>query len=152
MLEPLKILLGRWEGEGVAIYPTIAETPYREVLIFTLDEPHDALQYEQKTWRAADGRLLAWEFGFVHLLEDGSVRVNNSQNNGRVEVMEGALTPHAGGFALTLLTMLFGNDPRMVEARREWRVDGAVLTTRHEMATQTVREMHTHLEATLCRR
>lgn len=151
MIDALMQLLGRWEGEGSAFYPTITQQDYLEQLSFAYDEPHDVLQYEQKTWRKHNGLLLHWELGFIRVLEDGSVVLNNTANNGRVEVMRGLVTWREAGFQVSLASSLFGNDPRMVQAAREWCIEGDVLTYEHVMATQSVRESQPHLRARLRR-
>jgi len=42
-------LIGRREGNGVASYPTIETTHYREVLTFQQQDDEPRLHYEQKT-------------------------------------------------------------------------------------------------------
>ena len=149
MNEALLKLLGRWEGEGTALFPTITEAAYIDTLTFSLDEPHDLIQYEQKTWRKETQKQSHWEFGFIRQLDDGTVVLNNTQNNGRFEVMSSSLTPQPGRFLLHFTTTAFSNDPRMVKAEREWRVEGDTLTYVQSMATQTVPDLQAHLRATL---
>jgi hypothetical protein len=151
MIDALMQLLGRWEGEGLAFFPTITQQDYVEHLSFTYDEPHDVIQYEQKTWRKHNGLLLHWEFGFIRMLEDQSLVLNNTANNGRVEVMTGQITSLDNGFQVSLNSTLFGNDPRMVKAAREWCIEGDVLTYDHMMVTQTVSSTRPHLRARLRR-
>lgn len=152
MIETLKLLLGNWEGEGTATFPTIAQQDYLEKLSFALDEPHSAIQYEQKTWRKESKQLLHWEFGFIRVREDQSLLVNNVQSNGRTEAMTGHATLTETGLLLSLTTSAFGSDPRMLAAARELSVEGDVLTYTQSMATQTVPDAKTHLHAVLRKR
>ena len=46
----IKLFLeGEWRGEGFAKFPTIQDTGYTEVLIFTPDGDKDSIHYNQKT-------------------------------------------------------------------------------------------------------
>jgi hypothetical protein len=46
----MKMLLeGEWRGEGMAKFPTIEDTQYTEVCIFTPDEDKDSIHFDQKT-------------------------------------------------------------------------------------------------------
>ena len=146
--------LGVWRGTGLAIYPTIETTPYREELIFTAHEGKPIAQVEQKTWRIhADQTetLLHWEFGFVRQVSDTIYEWINAQNNGRVEVLKGALSGSADSWILDLHSVAFANDARMLQSTRHYQVDAGQLSYTMVMATQTHPTLETHLQATLRR-
>lgn len=149
MLEQLKALVGTWTGDGVATYPTMEDTPYTERLSFQLNDGATYLQYEQKTRRTETNAQSHWEFGFLRILDDGSVEMANVQSGGRVEVLVGEV--HAGGdeTKLVLTSTHFGNDPRMVAARREFTVSEGQLHYDQVMTTQTTTASTRHLKATL---
>jgi hypothetical protein len=151
MMKFLLGLNGVWTGTGIATYPPTETQSYREQLTFQPDDAQTVLRYEQKAWRLPSEEFLFWETGFVCPLEDSSIDLINAQKNGRVEVMNGSLTPQNSGFTLSLTTALFGNDPRMIEARREFHLDGATLRYQQWIATQTYPEVFLHLEMTLGR-
>lgn len=150
----MKELLGTWQGMGLAIYPTIETTRYREELIFREHEGAPRVQYNQKTWRihADNGEtLLHWELGFIRKLEDGGFEWLNAQNNGRVEVMQGTIMTSPGRLVLDFRSVTFANDPRMIQAGRQVTVEGNILRYRMMMETQSNPGFELHLEAELVR-
>jgi hypothetical protein len=145
-----------WRGRGVAFYPTIDTTHYREELAFQDHPDAPRIQYEQKTWRIhADGSesLLHWEFGFLMLLGDDALQWINAQNNGRVEVMMGNFSDENGVFLMEVGSTAFANDPRMVESSRRVEVSEGRLRYVQMMSTTTTESpsMQVHLEAELTR-
>jgi len=149
---PLQALVGVWQGEGVARFPTIVETRYTEELAVEHDAARDVLVYEQKV-RLPDGSVSHREVGFIQVLDDGGVQLWNVQNNGRVEVLRGSLEglhPSAG-IELDLRSVGFENDPRMLGSTRRIRVEGESLTYEQSMATTTAPddELRPHLSARL---
>lgn len=151
MLEPLMPLVGTWTGEGLATYPTMEDTAYRERLTIQPDEKGSLLQYEQKTWRAATGLQSHWEFGFIIPQEDGSLEIVNTQSGGRVEALAGRVQSTGGGVKLILSSTLEGNDPRMVASDRQISVEGDTLRYELVMSTQTTPNLTLHLKAELAR-
>lgn len=147
-------LIGLWEGTGVASYPTIETTEYREVLRYQQQDDEVRLYYEQKTWRivAGEQKILHWESGFIRQIDDDDYEWINSQNNGRVEVMKGTLTATDNGLELKFETVTFANDPRMKTATRSLIVSGDELRYEPIMATQTHEATTLHLEARLKRK
>ncbi|MCI0712300.1 MAG: FABP family protein [Chloroflexi bacterium] len=150
----LSTLIGTWQGEGTAIYPTIDTTRYREILIFRDFEGKPIIQVEQKIWRIHDDgseSLLHWESGFIRELEDGYEWIN-AQSNGRTEVLKGRVQIIGDNLELNFGSIGFMNDPRMVQSGRTVTVNGNSLTYKLSMATQVTAEYQTHLEAALSRR
>ena len=117
----MKQLIGTWQGTGIASYPSIETTHYREVLIF---EPHDddpILKVEQKTWRIHPDKsesLLFWECGFLRQLSDSEYEYINAQNNGRAEVLRGAIKIEANTFQIKLQNIEYANNSKMLNAER----------------------------------
>jgi hypothetical protein len=149
----LSKLIGTWQGEGMAIYPTIDSTRYREVLAFREFDGKPIIQIEQKTWRIHnDGSesLLHWEAGFIRELEGGYEWIN-AQSNGRTEVLKGTIQIVGDNLELNFGSAGFMNDPRMVQSGRTVIVNGNSLTYKLSMATQMTAEYQMHLEATLTR-
>ncbi len=147
-------LLGKWTGFGTAIYPTIATTQYREVLVFSEHPGKPMLQIEQKVWRIHPDEtesLLHWEFGFMSILPDGTYQWINTQNNGRLEVLRCNAVPDDKAFKMKFISTGFMNDPRMVAAERTLEIDGKNLCYTLAMTTQAVAEHQVHLQAQLSR-
>ncbi len=148
----MKQLIGTWQGTGNAFYPTIETARYREVLTFREHDDKPIVQYEQKTWRLHDDgteTLLHWEFGFIRQLDDETYEWVNSQNNGRVEVLNGDVTLKDNVLILRFKSSAFANDPRMVASTRQYEVKDGILWYLVSMTTQSNRKHDAHLEATL---
>lgn len=149
MIQKLSPLIGRWKGGGLASYPTMPDVEYTETLTF---QPHDQnkyIQYEQKTWRTETGEQSHWELGFFRFLEDETLELSNAQSGGRLEIANGKLELLPKGFQLILNSINLSNDPRMVEARREFILEEGQLRYHMSMATQTTPELTVHLMANL---
>ncbi len=150
----MKRLIGEWHGKGIAKFPTIESTEYREILTF---QPHDAdsiLQVEQKTWRIhADQSesLLYWECGFIRQLEESRCEWINAQNNGRTEVLNGDMLASLDILQFNLRSVDFSNDARMIQSTRLIKVMRNYLSYSVEMATQAEPTLQQHLEAHLRR-
>ena len=150
----MKQFVGQWRGMGMASYPTIESTPYREVLTFTWDNNEPIAQYEQMTWRIhADQSesLLHWERGFLRQLDDINYEWISAQNNGRAEVLKGSLLNYGERTELNLSSVGFANDPRMVQSTRHFEVTDEQLRYTMKMITQAHSEMEIHLQAALRR-
>src|SRR5215813_13191923 len=125
----LSALLGTWRGEGSGQFPTIPSFNYVEECVFSSNDCEPIIHFEQKTWvKSSDetnGRPLHWESGFIRAIEDGSVEISNAQNGGRVEVLRGVIDETAyleGILLLTLESVLFGNDPRLIHTTRKYQL------------------------------
>lgn len=153
-IELLKSLIGEWTGRGRGGYPTIKPFEYIETLRFSADD-RPMVHYEQITKRRNFGMdeyvSSHWENGFIRLLDDGQVQINNTQSGGRVEVLTGSLEQTKNGFVMRLVSTSFLNDPRMLETTRVIEVDGDTLHFKMLMRIKTVSKMTVHLEAKLIR-
>ena len=155
-MSKLAMLLGVWRGEGSGGFPTIESFDYTEETSFHSNGREPLVHFEQKTWvksaTETNGDPLHWESGFIRVIEDGSVEMSNAQNGGRVEVLKGQIDQQAslnGGFLLALESVLFGNDPRLVQTRRTYELRDGKLSYFVEMATGRTPELQRHLQAVL---
>lgn len=91
-LEPLKFLLGTWEGAGVGGYPTIEEFNFGQEMSFT-HNGKPFLIYTSCTWMIEKdgtlGRPLATETGYWRPLPDHQVEVTLAHPTGIVEIYVG---------------------------------------------------------------
>jgi hypothetical protein len=93
-LEPLKFLLGTWEGAGVGGYPTIEGFRFGQEVSFThIGKPF--LIYGSRTWHIEEdgslGRPLATETGYWRPRPDHQVEVTLAHPTGIVEVYVGTV-------------------------------------------------------------
>jgi hypothetical protein len=94
-LEPLRFLLGRWEGAGVVGYPTIDSAQFgQEISFWHNGKPY--LIYSSRSWLLdADGRIgrpLAMETGFWRPQDDGQLEVMLAHASGITEIYLGQVT------------------------------------------------------------
>lgn len=151
-VEPLAFLLGSWEGEGTASFPTIEEdVPYGERVAFEhVGGPF--VLYSQESWVLADGSPLHFERGGLRPGPDGAIELVLAHPvQGVVEVAHGRLdgtsfdlTTDEGSFVRTRT-----GDPVAAVARR-YRVWGTVMTYEIDLATDDV-ALTRHLVAELRR-
>jgi hypothetical protein len=151
-------LLGVWRGTGNGKFPTIESFAYTEELKFESNSCEPLIHFEQKTWdqssTESNGSPLHWESGFIRPVEDGSIEISNAQNGGRVEVLKGCIDMDEylkGALRLSLESILFGNDPRLVQTRRTLTLKDNTLSYLIEMATVRTPQLQQHLEAVLTR-
>jgi hypothetical protein len=148
----LRALHGTWRGEGEGRFPTISTFAYSETLSFEWCPDREVLRYEQDT-RLASGSPSHWEVGFflpgrgpssgeTAPPGDAWVHVSNTQDGGRVEVLEGRLWPGDDGSSrvLRLESVHHGHDPRLVTPARELQLHPDRLTWTVSMATTTTSE------------
>ncbi|MEU8798935.1 FABP family protein [Spirillospora sp. NPDC048819] len=93
-LEPLKFLLGTWEGAGVGGYPTIESFNFGQELSFThIGKPF--LIYASRTWLIEEdgtlGRRLATETGYWRPGPGNGVEVTLAHPTGIVEIYVGTV-------------------------------------------------------------
>jgi hypothetical protein len=94
-LEPLKFLLGQWEGAGVGGYPTIESFRFGQEISFShIGKPY--LIYNSRTWRLDDagnlGAPLALESGYWRPRPDGRLEVIIAHPTGIAEIYLGEVT------------------------------------------------------------
>ena len=153
-LEYLRQLLGRWQGNGSASFPTIQTFPYREELEFMANDVQPLLRYEQRTWKRLEtGEYTPshWETGFWRVLPSGEIQVLCAQSGGRVEVLQGLVDMLPGGFAVNLRSVLVGNDARINHTARHLLIQEGTLQYTMHMSTTAVQELTKHLDASLKR-
>jgi hypothetical protein len=148
-IAPLAFLLGRWQGQGIAIYPTMnAPVPYREELGFDhVGDPF--LRYEQESWTAED-EPLHFERGFWRLRGD-ALEVTLAHPLGLAEVAHGRLTGSRIELASDGAIGRTATGSAVTGLRRRYRVEGDVLGYEIEMAMDEV-PFALHLRAELRRR
>lgn len=146
MTERIEPLVGTWFGEGLAEYPTIEAEKYTERLTFVRDKD-TRLFYEQVAWRES-GELLHHESGFVIDGEKG-LQILNSQGSGRVEVMDGTVEQNGEAVVMRFESTMFGNDPRLLAARRIITIEGGQLRYEQFMTIEAHPQDAVHLSATL---
>jgi hypothetical protein len=112
--------------------------------------------FEQRTWvqssTETNGSPLHWESGFIRPVEDGSIEISNAQNGGRVEVLKGRIDMAEylkGTLLMSFKSVLFGNDPRLVQTRRTFTLEDNTLRYLIEMATVRTPNLQQHLSASL---
>jgi hypothetical protein len=94
-LEPVKFLLGEWEGAGVGGYPTIESFRFGQEISFGHNgKPY--LTYVSRTWRLDDegqlGAPLATESGFWRPRPGNRIEVVLAHPTGFAEIYVGEIT------------------------------------------------------------
>lgn len=149
----LHFLLGTWYGEGSGKFPTIAAFDYGELLIFRWDGFNDLIFYEQQTWLKPNGVPAHWESGFIkptgNMLNE--FEISNSQDSGRVEVLQGQYRCNGNEHILHFKNKILNNDDRMVSSEREFKFLNNQLSYVVKMSTKDVRNHQQHLESHLVR-
>ena len=153
VFEALRPLEGVWRGRGEGDYPTLEPFQYEETHRFEFDSAYPIIHFIQKVVVLPD-KVSHWESGFIRILPDGRIEMNNAQDNGRLEVLRGAIvsTPKEG-LRLELDSVGFANDPRMIQSRRTITIVADVLRYEMDMKTNLTDPpaMHRHLSAELIR-
>lgn len=96
LLDPLRPLIGRWEGSGKGEYPTIDDFGYSETITFAPLADKPVLVYTSATRHADDGRPLHAETGYLRLIGESEVELVIAQAPGLIEAGSGLAT-HPGG-------------------------------------------------------
>lgn len=152
----LHTLAGEWIGTGRGEYPTIDPFEYTDSIRFVIDEGVPRLLYEQKAAHRPVGAAgltgFHWETGFLRIMPESQIELVNAQGSGRVEVLSGPFELAPDRTIIRLESVLFGNDPRMVETARTLTVDGDTLHYSLDMRTTRVAELTFHVESTLRRK
>jgi THAP domain-containing protein 4 len=143
-------LVGVWSGTGEGEYPTIDSFRYRETTEFTERPDHPALHFDQRTWKQTpEGETVShWETGLLRISSDGTVRLHDAQP-GRVEAMAGTWVRIGSGWEISLGSVGYAGDDRVVTAARTFRLASGELTYEMQMETTSTRELSLHLSARL---
>jgi THAP4-like, heme-binding beta-barrel domain len=135
-LEPLRFLLGRWEGAGVVGYPTIGSANFGQEISFS-HNGKPFLIYTSRAWLLADdgtiGRPLAMETGFWRPQPDGVIEVVLAHPTGIVEIYIGQQT----GTKIELATDAVartGTAKEVTAGKRLYGLIGADLGWAYDMA------------------
>lgn len=149
----LRLLEGRWEGEGRGSFPGVRDLTYREKSRFSFASG-TTLLYEQRTEAADTGAALHAEAGVLNALGSGRAHMITSMNSGVAEVSEGAFDEETRTLSLESVSVS-GSHPavpvRAVQRRYTLSADGRALACVVRMATDRSPELTHHLEATLRR-
>jgi hypothetical protein len=147
-------LIGQWQGNGVAAYPTIPTFEYREKLVFTANQFQPFLRYEQRTWKKLETGDYApshWEVGFWRLLPSTEIEILNAQGGGRVEVLRGTFEPRDDGFIMDFRSLLVANDMRMDRTTRQFVLQSSKLQYTMQMSTAKIPDLTSHVSANLAK-
>jgi hypothetical protein len=94
-LDPVRFLIGRWEGAGVVGYPTIESANFGQEITFG-HNGKPFLIYSSRTWLIEEdgtiGRPLAMETGYWRPQDDGSLEIVLAHPTGITEIYLGSVT------------------------------------------------------------
>lgn len=153
----LGFIVGKWEGSGLAEYPTIVPIDYQEGLVFTRNDKDPVIHFEQRTWIVSsdekNGQPIFWESGFIIDRGEGRFELVSAQRSGRVEILRGEATetPDAG-IDIDFTSVSISNDARMIKSGRRFRFRENVLDYELHMSTTGNPTYDRHLRAHLKRR
>jgi hypothetical protein len=153
-LKKIEILLGKWEGFGIAEYPTIKTEDYREELIFSKNNEFPVLHYEQRTWiKNVNGdfdKPVFWETGFLRALdEENQFELCNAQKSGRIEVLSGKLLYIEVVNFIVFSSKAFSNDEKLVNTSRKLSFSPQNLNYELFMSIKSHKNLDRHLKASL---
>ena len=152
IIKKLSVLHGSWKGKGEGKFPTIDSFKYEEHLHFEVNLAYPLIHYEQKTILLSTQEPSHWESGFIRVLDEGIIEISNSQESGRVEVLQGKMSKISDiGYQLGFTSIALANDPRLVKTSREFEVTGNTLECHQSMTTNTTQKsiMLPHLHSIL---
>ena len=152
----LGFIVGKWEGIGLAEYPTIATVDYDEGLVFTRNDKDPVIHYEQRTWvRSSDennGHPIFWESGFVIDKGEGLFELVSAQKSGRVEILRGSPIKSDGNIIeVDFTSVSISNDARMIKSGRRFRFLENIIDYELQMSTTANPAYDRHLKARLKR-
>ena len=131
VVEPIAFLLGKWNGGGRGIYPTIADFEFTEELT-VWHHGSGWLAHVQKTKATDDGRPLHSEMGYWRPKENGVVELVVTHSFGVVEMGVGQVD----GTTIEIRSTHFVRAPtakQIDSAVRRFSVDRDVLTYEVDM-------------------
>lgn len=151
-LEPVRFLIGRWEGAGVVGYPTIESANFGQEITFS-HNGKSFLIYASRTWLigadGAIGRPLAMETGYWRPQEDGGIEVVLAHPTGITEIYIGEVT----GTKIELATdaiVRTDTAKEVTAGRRLYGLIGADLGWAYDMAA-VGQPLQSHVSAQLKR-
>jgi THAP4-like, heme-binding beta-barrel domain len=152
----LGFILGKWEGAGLAEYPTMASVDYDEGLVFTRNDRDPVIHYEQRTWiKSSDennGHPVFWESGFIIDKGEGLFELVSAQKSGRVEILRGeSKNADGGGIEISFNSVSILNDVRLLKSGRRFRFMENVIDYELQMSTTQNPSYDRHLRARLKR-
>lgn len=151
-LEPLRFLIGSWEGAGVGGYPTIESFQYGQEVTFShIGKPY--LSYMSQSWKLDEdgqiGQPLARETGFWRPQPDNRVELVLAHPTGIVEIYLGEVN----GTRIELATDVVARSSSAKEVTGGHRLYGIVgedLAYAYDMAA-VGQQLQPHLSAQLKR-
>jgi hypothetical protein len=151
-LEPVKFLLGQWEGAGVGGYPDIESFHFGQELSFThIGKPF--LIYNSRTWRLDDegnlGAPLAMESGYWRPQPGGGLEVIIAHPTGIAEVYLGEVTGTRAEMSTDLVART-ATAKEVTAGRRLYGLIGEDLGYAYDMAAEG-QKLQSHLSAQLKR-
>lgn len=151
-LEPVRFLLGRWEGAGVVGYPTIESANFGQEITFS-HNGKPFLIYLSRTWLIEPdgtiGRPLATETGYWRPQPDGGLEVVLAHPTGITEIYVGEVT----GTKIELATdavVRTSTAKEVTAGRRLYGLIGADLGWAYDMAAMG-QPLQSHVSAQLKR-
>ena len=155
-IENFRHLVGKWQGNGIAEYPTIKTFEYTEELSFTTNEKNPVIQFEQKAWiKSSDERNnepISWESGFIVDKGNNLFELVCTHNSGRLEWYRGfAKKITVEEIVIEFLNVAIVNDDRMINSKRIYVFSKTSVVYEQSMMTTKVSNIQTHLKATLKR-
>lgn len=154
-LQKLLKFVGTWVGKGQGEFPTIESFNYEDTIFFRHRIGTPYITFEQVTNLIDGGGLPSkpshWESGILRPQDDGTIIMSSVHDSTRVEVLRGIVETSDSGLAISFMSTLHGNDPRMVSATREFILSGDEFSYTMSMATQRTPMLTGHLRASLKR-
>ena len=141
IIENLSKLHGSWKGIGTGKFPTIDSFKYEEHLRFEVNLAYPLIHYEQKTILLPTQEASHWESGFIRVIDDDVIEMSNSQDSGRVEILQGEMSKVSdAGFELKLVSITLAHDSRLISTERIFKMIDNTLECYQSMATNTTDE------------
>lgn len=138
ILARLALLQGVWEGQGKGQFPTIDSFEYKEHLEFEVDLSYPLIHYQQRTILIPTNEHSHWESGFIRVLDNGRIEISNSQDSGRVEVLQGTMNVEPEeNFEIEFSSIALANDPRLIQTKRILKLNKNKLIYNNYMITNT---------------
>jgi hypothetical protein len=153
-INELGYLIGQWDGNGLAEFPTIKSFDYHESLIFNRNNKNLLFHYEQraliKSSDARNNEPISWESGFLIDKENGLFEMVCSHNTGRVEILKGfAIRLTGQKIKLELESVSTINDDRIIRTTRVFIFSEIKIEYELKMSTTKNFSFQRHLSATL---